>query len=128
MDMTPGPPLLVARRGPPLRTKIKNWKKNFLDLKQKYETRRKGINTSQLANRNFNDNIWNIWKRNRKTYEYTLLFTFMWFFLKTKTFQAHFCKKQFVIQFVETCSFPTQLINLENVFNVCSVHKQFYVK
>ena len=52
--MTTSPALLVARRSPASKNKIKIGKKIF-DFKQKKKTRRKGINASQLAIRNFND-------------------------------------------------------------------------
>ena len=48
--------LLVVRRGlAPKNKKLKFEKKIFFDFAEKKETRRKGINTSQLAVRNFND-------------------------------------------------------------------------
>ena len=50
--MAPAPMLLVANRVPAHKKKKL---KRFFNFKQKKETRRKGINMSQLEIRNFND-------------------------------------------------------------------------
>ena len=87
--MTPGLAFLVARR---LRAKIINWKEDFFYFKLKKGTRRKRI----VSINNYKSQLYH-----RKKYEYSLFFfIFKWFFLKTKTFQAHFCKyKHFLLLF-----------------------------
>ena len=112
--------LLVVRRGlAPKNKKLKIEEKIFFDFAEKKETRRKGINTSQLAVRNFNDIT-------RKHINIPCVFYFYVFSLKTKIFQTYFCIKQTllpVIKLTKTCVFPVQ-----NVFNVCSVRNHFFVK
>ena len=51
--MAPGPALLVARKISARKKKTQKTKRRSFYFKQKKETRRKGINASQLAIRDF---------------------------------------------------------------------------
>ena len=75
---------------PSLRRKNKKLKRIFF-FKEKKETRRKGINVSQLAIRNSND----ITEKHEYTLYYCFFFFFFtWFFLKAKTFKHIFAENE----------------------------------
>ena len=80
-----------SKKGP--RIWEKKSKRRFFDFNQKKETRRKGINASQLAIINFN-----ITGKHMNTHEFLFLRVFS---LKTKTFQAHFWGKRALLSVIQ---------------------------
>ena len=77
-----------ARWVPAPKKKKSKIAKKIFDFEQKKETRKKGINGPQISNY---IEISIILQENIRIH--SVLFYFMRFFFKTKTFQAHFCRK-----------------------------------
>ena len=96
---SPGRALLVARSGPSHWNEIKPEKifYIFYYFKLKKETRRKIINVSQLAFRNFR-------YVSGKHMNIPCFFIFVLFSMKAKTFPAHICRKKHFL-FVKKTAF-----------------------
>ena len=76
----------------------------FFDFKQKKETRRKGINASQLAIKDFNDIT------GKQMNAPCVSFTFTWFSLKPKTFQVQIRRKEILLPVCKNMYFSCSLM------------------
>ena len=90
------------------RQKNKNLERWFFDFKEKNETRRKEINASQFAIRDFNDSP-------EKHMSILCFLMFKRFLLRAKTFQAHISRKETIFPVYEKHVFTCTIINVNNI-------------